>query len=60
MLDSRSIGKVFETLLYLKVVGIRNGYPYFLRAEYTAPWASKFWVAHTIVQTLASACLPAP
>jgi len=29
-----------------------------LRAEYTAPWASKFWVTHTIVQTLASACLP--
>jgi len=29
-----------------------------LRADYTAPWASKFWVAHTIVQILASACLP--
>jgi len=28
-----------------------------LRAEYTAPWASKFWVAHMIVKTLASACL---
>jgi len=29
-----------------------------LRADYAAPWASKFWVAHTIVQIFASACLP--
>ncbi len=29
-----------------------------LRAAYTTPWASKFWVAHTIVQALASACCP--
>jgi hypothetical protein len=56
-LIARLIGKVFETCCTLSLSAYALAIPV-LKAEYTAPCASKFWVAHTIVQTLASACLP--